>query len=186
MPPIPPARLRLPPLIGLIIGLLVLALFAPTDPALARETVRMTTFHDTDVPGLGAAIAGPADVAARLQDTPRSFRRYVGREGLAARTTTATCDTEAAEVHVIAYTSNRFAAGVGSPCGGHWGEARVIIGRRHHHWRVLLATQDAWDCRLLRRYAVPRKLIRVAPAPADATHNCYDYTAQQPGHYRAA
>lgn len=170
--------------LALALALALLASLAPVSASVASSDYRLRVFHDTSVKGMGARIAGPGDVH-RLKGTPHGFRKYVGAEGQRAATHTTTCDVADAAVYVRAYTSNHFAAGAGSPCGGHWGNARVILGKRHHKWKVLIATQDAWDCRLLERFQVPARLIKAAPAPADARHNCYDSTTQKPGHYPA-
>lgn len=172
-------------LVGTLLAALSLAGLSVAGPASARahHGYRLLTFSDLGHSGMGARITGPDDANSLLPGTPKGFRKYVGAEGLAAATDSMTCDSPDAAVYVVAYTTNHFAAGAGSPCGGRWGNARVIVGKPHHHWKVLIATQDAWDCRLLRHYAVPGRLIKVAPAPADATHNCYDYTAHRPGNY---
>jgi hypothetical protein len=184
----PRHRLRISPVLGAISAILFLtagSIAGVVSPAAAQpnQHARLITFKDSGHAGLGARIASRADANRLLAGTPKGFRRYVGAEGRAAATHTTTCDAADAAVHVVAYTTSHFAAGAGSPCGGRWDNTRVIVGKRHHHWTVLIATQDAWDCRLLRRYDVPGRLIKVAPAPADATHNCFDYTTQEPGHY---
>lgn len=174
--------------VALALGFALVTLCSITSfsPASAqRSGYRLIVFKDTGAIGMGARIQGPVD-ARQLRGTPRGFQKYVGAEGKRAANPgfTTNCDTEDRAVYVRAYTTNHFAAGAGSPCGGSWGNARVIVGKVHHHWKVLLATQDAWSCRGLRRHHVPVRLIKAAPAPYDAHHNCYDYKTQKPGNYR--
>lgn len=160
--------------------------FGQTAPRLSGD-YKLIVFKDTGAVGMGAKVRGPAD-AAHLAGTTHKFKKYVGAEGLRAATPPlgTSCDSEDQAVYVRAYTTNHFAAGAGSPCGGKWGNARVILGKRHHHWKVLIATQDAWDCRLLAHFGVPGRLVKAAPAPVDAAHNCYDYAHHRPGNYHHA
>lgn len=143
----------------------------PTETPEPTESAapRMIAYAGGESPG--AEIQSQAD-ADKLKRAPEDFRRFIGRtaERLADGST---CTDGYVGVTVEFLRTDGYAVGGVNECGGYRALWAVVDGS----WKEVAASQEMWDCAVLRRYAVPSEI---------AGSRCYDYDAQKERDYEQA
>jgi hypothetical protein len=110
--------------------------------------------------------------AENLRGAPEAFRRFIGRTAQQVADAS-DCSDGYVGVTVQTLRTDGYAVGGVNDCGGYAALWAAVDGR----WREIAGTQEAWDCAVLERYAVPSDL---------AGTTCYDYDAQQERPYQAS
>jgi len=133
----------------------------------ARHRPRLIAYAGGESPG--AEVQNRAD-ARRLSGAPRSFKRYIGNYAVRLNRSS-TCTNGYVGVTVETLRTDGFAVGGVNDCGGY---QALWVKPHHRRWREVAGTQEAWDCKVLKRYDVPSSVVGTT---------CYDYDAQQQRHY---
>jgi hypothetical protein len=130
---------------------------------------RLITYADGGSPGVEVQSGGDA---RKLRGAPEDFQRFVGRlaQQVAQRSD---CADGYVGVTVATLRTDGYAAGGVNDCGGYAALWATVDGQ----WKEIAGTQEAWDCAVLERYAVPSDV---------AGTTCYDYAAQEGRAYRAS
>ena len=119
-------------------------------------------------------IEGRAD-ARRLTGAPKDFQDFVGRAAEEV-SEQADCDGAAVGITVDALRTDGYAVGGVNACGGY----AAMWARTDDGWLEIQATQDTWDCAVLKEYRVPSDLLL-------GSQTCFDYDGDKKEHaYRQA
>lgn len=139
---------------------LPLLLGAAATAAPARGAPRLFSYAGGE--SVGAGIHSTADARRLLKGTGGAFKRYIGglADALAADPTCAAADYSGITVEVM--RTDGYAAGGVNCAGGYAALWAVVDGS----WKQIAGTQDAWDCRVLRKRDVPSDV---------AGDSCYAY-----------
>jgi hypothetical protein len=119
----------------------------------------------------GAEGRQPAD-ADKLEGAPESFRTFLA-DAVRRLVANSTCTDGYVGITVEFLRTDGYAVGGVNDCGGYAALWAVVDGQ----WKEIAGTQEAWDCAVLERYAVPSDV---------AGTTCYDYAAQEGRAYRAS
>ena len=143
---------------------------APTAPTpSSRPAKRYLQYAGGESPGV---IVEKRSDARLLRGAPAGLKRFVADT---VERLSASADCEApVSVSVAAVRTDGFAVGGVGACGSYAALWAVVDGA----WQEIEGTQDAWGCRVLRRYQVPSQLVG---------RTCVDYAGDHQEHrYRQA
>ena len=148
------------------------------EPASASTGARLIVFNHAR----GVLVRNRAQADERLVGTKPGFRAFAARLGHRADVLGQTaCGFDHDGVWIQAYLSTGWGAGEGDDCASLGAE--TIFHRTDRGWKILMGTQEFWDCAKLRRQHVPLRLLKVVPMSYDAQHNCFNYGSGTPGNY---
>lgn len=168
------------PRLALAVALTVVSGWASiaAQPAWASATARLVVFNH----GRGVMVRNRTQADERLAGTPPGFRAFTAHLGHRADVLGQTeCGFRHDGIVVQAYLSTGWGAGDGDDCASLGAE--TIFRRTDRGWKILMGTQEFWDCGKLRRHHVPLRLLNVVPMSYDARHNCFNYATGTPGNY---
>lgn len=110
--------------------------------------------------------------AKNLRGAPEAFKRFIGRTAQEVADASS-CSDGYVGVTVATLRTDGYAVGGVNDCGGYAALWATVDGR----WKEIAGTQEAWDCAVLERYAVPSDVVGTT---------CYDYDAQKERDYHAS
>lgn len=112
-----------------------------------------------------------ASARRALIGAPDDFVAFIGEVGRTARDDSAAERDRAGGVNVDVLRTDGYAAGHVTTCGGHAALWAEVDGT----WREVAATQEAWPCWSLRRYAVPSAVLLGQQSCHDADGRRHTY-----------
>jgi hypothetical protein len=142
---------------------------SPIGPSESAPEPRLIAYAGADSPGV--EVQATVD-AANLRGAPKAFKRFIGRTAQQVADASS-CSDGYVGVTVATLRTDGYAVGGVNDCGGYAALWATVDGR----WKEIAGTQEAWDCAVLERYAVPSDVVGTT---------CYDYDAQQERAYQAS
>lgn len=140
-----------------------------TEPSETAPEPRLIAYAAGGSPGV--EVRSTAD-AENLRGAPEAFRHFIGRTAQQVADAS-DCSDGYVGVTVATLRTDGYAVGGVNDCGGYAALWATVDGR----WQEVAGTQEAWDCAVLERYAVPSDV---------AGTTCYDDDAQEERAYQAS
>ena len=131
---------------------------APTAPSETAAAPRLIAYAGGESPGVEVRARGDAK---NLRGAPEAFKRFIARTAQQVADASS-CSDGYIGVTVATLRTDGYAVGGVNDCGGYAALWATVDGQ----WQEIAGTQEAWDCAVLERYAVPSDVVGTT---------CYDY-----------
>ncbi|CAB4718633.1 MAG: hypothetical protein F2667_09665 [Actinobacteria bacterium] len=153
--------------VSLSLSLLAVAVPGAAHAQQGSDEPRLIAFAGGESPGV--SVQSRAD-AKKLHGTGRAFKRFIGTAAKDLVEASSCGDEGYVGITVDVMRTDGYAAGGVNDCGGYAALWAVVDGA----WKQIAGTQEAWDCRILRRHDVPSDV---------AGDTCYAYHGDHQQHH---
>lgn len=141
----------------------------PATPSEPAPEPRLIVYAGGESPGVEVRAGADAE---NLRGAPDAFKAFIGRTAQEVADASS-CSDGYVGVTVATLRTDGYAVGGVNDCGGYAALWATVDGE----WQEIAGTQEAWDCTVLERYAVPSDVVGTT---------CYDYDAQEERAYQAS